>query len=96
MAAIVLLEFLHWRGRIEALTGISNAKRQPSTGPVGLVNAIDSHKTLAQRSQPLGLALCRKICERHGGPIRAETNKSEGTTFSFDLGHAATEGPKPD
>ena len=33
----------------------------------------------------IGLALCRKIVERHGGTMTAEGTEGEGATFTFTL-----------
>jgi signal transduction histidine kinase len=33
----------------------------------------------------VGLAVCRRIVERHGGHIRAESTPGEGTSVSFTL-----------
>jgi|GEM_PF-1291201 len=44
----------------------------------------------------LGLALCRRIVERHGGTIRAEGRKGEGACFIVTLPvslHCMTDGP---
>ena len=45
--------------------------------------------TAGEKSTGMGLAICRRIIEAHGGEISAENRPAGGSIFKFHLAHAA-------
>jgi signal transduction histidine kinase len=70
-----------WRFAVEDNgIGISEKFRQQIFEPFERL-----HGTGKYDGAGLGLAICRKIVERHGGAIWCESNKQSGATFFFTL-----------
>lgn len=57
----------------------------PESGMTKLFLAFQRFHDGRARGEGIGLALVRKIVERHGGKIRAESAQGVGTTFYVDL-----------
>ena len=66
-------------------SGISHEKLQKIFDPFYTTRQADSQ---GQGGTGLGLALCRRIIEAHGGRIRVESEPGKGTTFTLKLPRA--------
>ena len=49
---------------------------------------VDKSRARAKGGAGLGLALCRKIAEVHGGSLEFESVLGEGTSVSLEIGGA--------
>ena len=64
---------------------ISVADTGPGISADALPQLFEPYYTMQQDGLGVGLAICRRIVERHGGRIWAESNSDAGATFNFAL-----------
>jgi len=64
---------------------ISVADTGPGISADALPRLFDAFYTMQQDGLGMGLAICKRIVERHGGRIWAEANSDVGATFKFAL-----------
>ena len=68
-----------------------NGRGIPASGISKLFLAFQRFHEGAARGEGIGLALVRRIVERHGGKIRVESKEGEGSTFFVELPAKAPE-----
>src|SRR5438045_8996793 len=84
-------------GRIDVRAGLANGTAEISVTDTGIGIASEDHDAVFEEFRQvgaadkkaegtgLGLALCRKFVELHGGRIRVKSAIGAGSTFTFAL-----------